>query len=122
MRSNRIVIAGVGIALALGMTAGTGVASAAAPVSAACSDARQQVGFAQARVDEAGSSRTRLGARVNSQKTARQAAINAGDVARVGQINVQLGSSTALYNTMDSSLASAQAQLVSSKAARSAAC
>jgi hypothetical protein len=43
-------------------------------------------------------------------------------VALVGQINVQLGSSTALYNTMDSSVASAQARLVQAKAAKNAAC
>lgn len=119
MNKNKIAVAGLGIALTFGLTIGAGAAQAATPE---CNASKQQVVYAQTRVDEASSTRTVLGNQVTSQKAARQTAINAGNVELVGQINVQLGSSTALYNTMDSSLASAQAQLVRSKAAKTAAC
>ncbi len=119
MNKNKIAVAGLGIALSFGLTIGAGAAQAATPD---CNASKQQVVYAQTSVDEASSTRTLLGNQVTSQKAARQTAITSGNVELVGQINVQLGSSTALYNTMDSSLASAQAQLVRSKAARTAAC
>ncbi len=119
MNKNKIAVAGLGIALTFGLTIGAGAAQATTPT---CTASKQQVVYAQTGVDEASSTRTLLGNQVTSQKTARQSAITAGNVELVGQINTQLGSSTALYNTMDSSLASAQAQLVRAKAARTAAC
>jgi hypothetical protein len=122
MRMNKIIITGVGVALAFGLSSTVGVANAATPVSPACSTAKQDVVLAQARVNEATPTRTQVGNRVTEQKTARQTAINAGNVALVGQINVQLGSSTATFNTIDSAVASAQAQLVQAKITRTNAC
>ena len=120
MRTNKIVITGLGIAMAFGLS--VGVADASTPVSAACTTAKQNVVLAQASLNEATPTRTDIGNQVSAQKTARQNAINTGNVELVGQINVQLGSSTATYNTMDSAVASAQARLVRAKAAKSAAC
>jgi hypothetical protein len=117
-----IAAAGLGLVLLLGSTIGAGAAQAATPASAACTSAMQQVVYAQSRVNEATPTRTTLANQVAAQKASRQTAINAGNVAQVGQINVQLGSSTALYNSMDSEVASAQAQLVQAKAAKNAAC
>ena len=122
MRMNKIIITGVGVALAFGLSSTVGVANAGTPVSAACTTAKQDVVLAQARLNEATPTRTQVGNKVTAQKTARQSAITAGNVELVGQINVQLGSSTAIYNTMDSSVASAQAQVARTKAARTAAC
>jgi hypothetical protein len=122
MRLNKIVISGLGVALAFGLSSGVGVADAATPVSPACATARQNVVLAQARLAAAVPTRTQVGDQVSAQKTARQSAITAGNVELVGQINVQLGSSTATYNTMDSSVAGAQAQVVRTKAARTATC
>jgi hypothetical protein len=122
MSKNKILVTGLGVALALGLSAGVGVADASVPVSPACTTAKQNVVLAQARLDEATPTRTQLGNQVTAQKTARQSAVDAGNVELVGQINVQLGSSTASYNTMDSAVASAQAQLVRTKAAKTAAC
>lgn len=121
MNKNKIAAAGLGLALALSLTAGAGTAQAA-PDSAACTAAKQQVAFAQTSVNEATPTRNQLAIQVGNQKTARQNAINVGNVELVGQINVQLGSSTAQFNTMDSAVASAQARLVRAKAARTAAC
>jgi hypothetical protein len=115
-------LAGLGLALTLSLTAGAGAAQASTPDSAACAAAKQQVVLAQSSVDEATPTRNQYATQVANQKASRQNAINAGNVALVGQINVQLGSSTALYNTMDSSVASAQARLVQAKAAKNAAC
>jgi hypothetical protein len=117
-----IAAAGLGLALALSLTAGAAVAQAATPGSAACTAAKQQVVYAQSSLDEATGTRNTLATQVAAQKADRQNAINAGNVEKVGRINVQLGSSTALYNTMDSSVASAQALVVRTKAARNAAC
>jgi hypothetical protein len=122
MSKNKILLTGLGVALAFGLSAGVGVADASAPVSPTCTTAKQNVVLAQAGLDEATPTRTLLGNQVTAQKTARQTAINAGNVELVGQINVQLGSSTAAYNTMDSSVAGAQAQLVRAKGAKTAAC
>ncbi len=113
--------AGLGLVLALSL-AGAGAAEATTPVTAACTTAKQQVTYSQSSLDEATATRNGLGNQVTAQKADRQKAINAGNVEKVGQINVQLGSSTAMYNTMDSSVATAQAQLVRSKAAKSASC
>jgi hypothetical protein len=122
MSKNKLLITGLGVALAFGLSAGVGVADASVPVSPACTAAKQNVVLAQARLDEAMPTRTLLGNQVTTQKTARQTAINAGNVELVGQINVQLGSSTAGYNTMDSAVSSAQALLVRAKNAKTAAC
>lgn len=122
MNKNAITAAGLGFAIAVSLTAGAGAAQAATPSSSACTAAKQQVVIAQSSVDEATGTRNQLATQVNNQKAGRQNAITAGNVELVGQFNVQLGSSTALYNTMDSSVASAQARLVRSKAARNAAC
>ena len=126
MRTHKIVYAGIGIALALGVSAGSGLAQAATPtshaVTPACSTAMQQVTFAQDRVNDDASTRGQIANQVAGQKTARQHAIDTGAVGQVGQYNVQLGSSTAIYNTMDSALATAQAELVQDKAAKNAAC
>ncbi len=126
MRKNKILVTGLGVALAFGLTAGAGVAGAATPTAAptapTCAAAKQDVTNAQARLAEATPTRTRTANEVAAQKTARQSAINAGNVALVGQINVQLGSSTAMFNTMDSAVASAQARLVQAKAVKIAAC
>ena len=127
---NKLARIGFGIVLAFGLTAGTGLAQAAPSVgitaarvdTAACSAAKLQVTLAQARVSEAMTTRTEIGGQVSAQKSARQTAINAGDVAAVGRINVQLGSSTAIYTTMDSSVTVAQAQVVRNQAAKNAAC
>jgi hypothetical protein len=130
MRTNKFALAGLGIVMAFGISAGAGLANAtpssapstAHPVSAACSAAQQQVLFAQSRVDEAAPTRSYYSNLVTSQKASRQAAINAGNVEQVGRINVQLGSSTALFNTTDSAYTAAQAQVVNTKAAKNAAC
>jgi hypothetical protein len=122
MRINKIIITGVGVALAFGLSSTVGVANAASPVSPACATAKQDVVLAAARVSEATPTRTQAANKVTAQKTARQNAINTGNVALVGQINVQLGSSTAMFNTMDSAVAGAQAQQVKAKIARTAAC
>ena len=99
MRNNKIILTGLGVALAFGLTTGTGVAGAATTPT-----------------------RTLAANEVTAQKAARQNAINAGNVALVGQINVQLGSSTATFNTTDGAVAGAQARLVRAKAAKIAAC
>lgn len=121
---SKIAATGLGLALALGLTlsAGAGAAQAATPSSPACTAATQQLGFAQAGVTESTQTRSQLGTQVANQKSARQTAINAGNVELVGQINVQLGSSTALYNTVDSAVASAQARVVQAKTTKNAAC
>ena len=98
MRNNKIILTGLGVALAFGLTTGTGVAGATTPT------------------------RTLAANEVTAQKAARQNAINAGNVALVGQINVQLGSSTATFTTTDGAVAGAQARLVRAKAAKIAAC
>lgn len=121
MNKKTITAAGLGFAIAVSLTAG-GTAQAATPASATCTAARQQVVIAQSGVDEATGTRNQLASQVAGQKAGRQNAIAAGNVELVGQFNVQLGSSTALYNTMDSAVASAQARLVRSKAAKNAAC
>lgn len=120
--ASRTTVAAAGLALAISLTAGAGAAQAATPASAACTAATQQVGYAQSGLDEATPTRDKLAAQVAGQKAARQTAVNAGNVELVGQINVQLGSSTALYNTADGSVASAQARVVRTKAAKKAAC
>ena len=117
-----IASAGLGLALLVSLTAGAGAAQAATPSSAACTAAKQQVVYAQSSLDEATPTRNALASQVAAQKASRQTAINAGNVELVGQINVQLGSSTALFNTMDSAVASAQARVVRTKAAKNAAC
>jgi hypothetical protein len=126
MRTHKIVYVGLGIALTLGVSAGAGLAQAATPtthsVTPACSAATQQVTFTQARIDDDASTRSQIANQVTAQKSARQHAINTGAVDSVGQYNVQLGSSTAIYNTMDSALATAQAQLVQDRTAKNAAC
>ncbi len=122
MSINKILVTGLGVALTFGLSTGVGVAAAAAPVTPACATAQQDVVLAQARLAEATPTRTTIGNQVTAQKASRQTAINAGNVELVGQINVQLGSSTAAFNTIDSAVASAQAQLVRSKAARVASC
>jgi hypothetical protein len=131
MRKNKVVLAGLGIVLAAGFTAGTGLASASPStgspmatraVTAACTAAKQQVSLTQSRITDATATRTDIGDQVAGQKAARKTAIGAGQVEAVGRINVQLGSSTALYNTMDSAVTVAQAQLVRYQAAKSAAC
>lgn len=131
MQKNKIVLAGIGILLTAGFSAGTGMATAAPSTSAptaaqaptaACVAATQQVTLTQARITEASATRTVFSNLVTSQKAARQKAITAGQVEVVSKINSQLGSSTALYNTMDSAVTHAQAQLVRNQAARNAAC
>lgn len=122
MNTNKIAAAGIGFALALSLGAGAGVASAATSTTPACTAAIQQVGFAQASLAEATPIRTQFATQVATQKANRQSAINAGNVELVGQINVQLGSSTAQFNTMDSAVASAQARIVRANAAKNAAC
>jgi hypothetical protein len=130
MRKNKIACVGFGIVLAFGLMTGSGLAQAAPSVgttptqvdTSACSAAKLQVSLAQARVAEATTTRTQIGGQVSAQKSSRQTAINAGDVEAVGRINVQLGSSTAIYNTMDSSVTVAQAQVVRNQAAKNAAC
>ena len=125
MRTNKIVLTGLSVALAFGLSTGAGLAQASTSAQAAtpaCAAAKQQVVLTQGRIDDAVPTRTDLSNQVAAQKAARQKAINAGDVNQVGQINTQLGSSTALYNTMDSSVTSAQAQLVQAKATKTAAC
>ena len=124
MNKNKIAaaIAGLGLALSLSLTAAVGAAQAATPNSAACTAAKAQVGYAQSSLDEATPTRNLYATQVSTQKTNRQNAIKAGNVALVGQINVQLGSSTALYNSTDSAVATAQARLVQTKAAKNAAC
>ena len=126
MRNNKIILTGLGVALAFGLTTGTGVAGAAttpaAPTTSTCAAATQEVTNAQARLAEATPTRTLAANEVAAQKAARQNAINAGNVALVGQINVQLGSSTATFTTTDGAVAGAQARLVRAKAAKIAAC
>ena len=130
MRNNKLVRVGFGIVLAFGLTTGAGLAQAAPSVGASaarvespeCKAAKQQVSLAQARVSEAAATRTEIGNQVTAQKSSRQTAINAGDVESVGRINVKLGSSTATYNTMDSSVTVAQAQVVRNQAAKNAVC
>jgi hypothetical protein len=131
MRKNKVVLGGLGILLVVGFSGGAGLASASPStgspmatktVTAACTAAKQQVSFTQARINEATATRTDIGNQVAGQKAARKTAIGAGQVETVGKINVQLGSSTALYNTMDSAVTVAQAQLVRDQAAKSAAC
>ena len=130
MRKNKLARISFGIVLAFGLMTGTGLAQAAPSAgftaargdTAACSAAKLQVTLAQSRVSEAMATRTEIGGQVSAQKSSRQTAINAGDVAAVGRINVQLGSSTAIYTTMDSSVTVAQAQVVRNQAARNAAC
>ncbi|MET1072729.1 MAG: hypothetical protein ABWY11_08810 [Umezawaea sp.] len=130
MRTDKIVRFGFGLVLAFGLTAGTGLAQAAPSVgktapkvdTVACADAKTQVSLAQARVTDAVSTRDAIGGQVGAQKASRQTAINAGDVTAVGRINVQLGSSTAFYTTMDSAVTVAQAQVVKNQAAKNAAC
>ena len=128
MRNNKIILTGLGVALAFGLTTGTGVAGAAtptaptAPTTPTCAAATQELTNAQARLAEATPTRTLAANEVAAQKAARQNAINAGNVALVGQINVQLGSSTATFNTTDGAVAGAQARLVRAKAAKIAAC
>lgn len=129
MRNNKIILTGLGVALAFGLTTGTGVAGAAttptaptAPTTPTCAAATQELTNAQARLAEATPTRTLAANEVTAQKAARQNAINAGNVALVGQINVQLGSSTATFTTTDGAVAGAQARLVRAKAAKIAAC
>ena len=129
MRNNKLVRVGFGIVLAFGLMTGTGLAQAAPSTgvaprvdSSTCSAAKLQVTLAQARVAEAMTTRTQVGGQVSAQKSSRQTAINAGDVEAVGRINVQLGSSTAIYNTMDSAVTVAQAQVVRNQATKNAAC
>ncbi len=131
MQKNKLVLAGLSLFLAAGFTAGTGMASASPStgspmatqaVTAACTAAKQQVSLTQARITDATATRNDISNQVAGQKAARKTAINAGQVETVGKINVQLGSSTALYNTMDSAVTVAQAQLVRNQAAKSAAC
>ncbi|MET0233247.1 MAG: hypothetical protein ABW224_01270 [Kibdelosporangium sp.] len=131
MQKNKLVGAGIGLVLAFGLSAGAGLAQAAPSTGAAqagradttaCTAAKQQVSFAQARVTEATATRGEMNKQVTSQKSARQTAINAGDVEAVGRFNVQLGSSTAMYTTMDSAVTVAQAQVVRNQAAKKAAC
>lgn len=129
MRKNKVVLAGLGIFLAAGFTAGAGMATAAPSagtpakgVSAACTAAKLQVTLAQGRITDASASRNEFANKVAAQKASRTTAINAGQVEAVSKINVQLGSSTALYNTMDSSVTVAQAQLARNQAAKNAAC
>ncbi len=130
MRTNKFARVGFGIVLAFGLTTGAGLAQAAPSTGTAaaraetpaCSAAKSQVSLAQARVTEAMGTRTEIGRQVTAQKTARQGAINAGNVDAVGRINVQLGSSTAMYTTMDSAVTVAQAQVVRNQAAKNAAC
>ncbi len=121
-KNKTAAVAGLGLALLISLTAGTGAAQASTPASATCTAAKQQVVFAQSSLNEATPTRNLYATQVSNQKASRQNAINAGNVALVGQINVQLGSSTALYNSMDSAVASAQARLVQTKAAKNAAC
>jgi hypothetical protein len=130
MRKSKVVLGSLSILLAAGFSTGAGLASAApsagAPkaqaVTAACAAATQQVVLTQARITDAVATRNDFANQVAGQKAARTTAINAGQVEAVGKINVQLGSSTALYNTMDSSVTVAQAQLVRAQAAKNAAC
>jgi hypothetical protein len=128
MRNNKIILTGLGVALAFGLTTGTGVAGATtptaptAPTTPTCAAATQELTNAQARLAEATPTRTLAANEVTAQKAARQNAINAGNVALVGQINVQLGSSTATFTTTDGAVAGAQARLVRAKAAKIAAC
>jgi hypothetical protein len=127
---NKFARLGFGIVLACGLTTSAGLAQAAPSVGASaprvetstCKAAKQQVSLAQARVTEAVATRTEIGKQVTAQKSSRQTAINAGDVESVGRINVQLGSSTAIYTTMDSSVTVAQAQVNRNQAAKNAAC
>jgi hypothetical protein len=126
--SNKIVIAGLGLSLAFGLSAGTGLAQAATtaptakPVTPACASATQQVTLTESRVAEATAGRDQIAGQVTAQKASRQRAINAADVTLVGKYNIQLGSSTASYNTMDSAVATAQAQLVQTRITKNATC
>jgi hypothetical protein len=130
MRMNKLARIGFGIVLAFGLTTTAGLAQAAPSVGASaarvetseCKAAKLQVTLSQSRVTEAMTTRTEIGKQVSAQKSSRQTAINAGDVESVGRINVQLGSSTAIYNTMDSAVTVAQAQVVRNQAAKNAAC
>jgi hypothetical protein len=131
MRKSNVVLASLSILLAAGFSTGTGLANAAPSagppkaiqaVSAACTAATQQVSFIQVRITEASATRNDFANQVAAQKTARNTAITAGQVEAVSKLNLQLGSSTALYNTMDSSVTYAQAQLVRAQAAKNAAC
>ena len=130
MRNNKLVRVGFGIVIAFGLTTGAGLAQAAPSVgttaakveTSECKAAKQQLSLAQARVNEATTTRTDIGKQVTAQKSSRQTAINAGDVDSVGRINVQLGSSTSIYNTMDSAVTVAQAQVVRNQATKNAAC
>ncbi|HZG89155.1 MAG TPA: hypothetical protein VEZ42_02990, partial [Pseudonocardia sp.] len=62
MRNNKIILTGLGVALAFGLTTGTGVAGAAttpaAPTTPTCAAATQEVTNAQARLAEATPTRT----------------------------------------------------------------
>jgi hypothetical protein len=98
-RTFRTLLTTCAAALALA-TFGVGTATAATP---ACNLAKTSL--AEAKATDTTQQRA-----LAALKTQRATKVNAGDVAAVGQLNVQIGSASGYANTTDSALASAQAR------------